>query len=327
MPDLPERLAHWLFYGPARLPSGAYLSWFSDDLSGFIYAEAATHVVRAASWWHRETGREDPLRRMIATLRFLESSVEEDGLLWHMGTGYLFDTLLLRRAFAEAESAGVEGSFSRLIPRMDQKSLDMVKNRKATASAREKRWSTLFGPHLLKVLADMWGVRLNCRPEHAESIQSAVRSLLLQQEPDGSFPSPENGPVYLHAHCYALEGLALLREYGMKGADRMFHRGLRFLASLQRENGSFPRWDDDSHREEEACDVAAQAGRLFLVDGKDRWERNIRGVSNALARYNGNSGGLIYMPGLRHENVCCTVFALQFFHGLKSGKLTAEEII
>lgn len=321
---LPEakELARWLFQGPPRLPSGAYLSWVSEDHTGFPYPEAAAVTVRTALWLHRtHKGAVDPLR-LLPTLHFLSDSRNGDGIVTSRGPGYLFDTALVAAALNEAARDGIPGRYGLAVPPMLDACAALLKERRAISAPAPERWSTVFGPHLLKALALLR--RFNEVPPALWEITSAaIPSLAQQQKPDGAFATSPDGACYLHAHCYALEGLAMLSEQGFSGLEEPFARGMKFLKREQRPNGSFPRWAGET--EETACDVTAQAGRLFLLPTKHSNRETAARAAGALDTCRG-PGGMHYLAGLKHQNTWCTAFTLQFRQGLSTG-LAASELV
>lgn len=303
----------WLLEGSVRLPSGAYLSWLSDDHSGFTYPETAAVIVRAACWWSRTGGTFEPLR-LIPTLAFLDEAVADDGLVHHRETAWLFDSLLALCALGTAQEAGIGYPSSAPIERLARGCTEMLTGGHAARPAQDARWSTRFGPHLLKPASLILALGLGPRYLR-DAIQEALPALLSQQTPLGAFRHPDESRIYLHAHCYALEGLAVLGS-----APEQLKRGLSFLRSQRRTDGGYGHWADAPSPL--AADVTAQAGRIFLLTGDREAAAEARA---ALAPLVAASGGLRYHADSSHENSWATAFAAQLDYGLDSG-LDATEL-
>ncbi len=319
-------LTRWLYHGPARLPSGAYLSWVSEEEGGFAYAEAAALSVSAACWLYRHSCDGALLDRIIPSLEYLSDCVGDDGLIWHRNTGYLFDTLLAVRAFQGAYELGVPGKYIALREPMTAAALGLIARRVSAVGVRENRWSTTFSPHLLKPLAALLSVPLPGSDDARETLVPALVQLMESQAEDGAYSRGPDGSVYLHAHAYALEGLTMLPD--LTGIDPSQHlaRGLEFLAAQQRPDGSFPRWNP-SPDSEASGDVAAQAARLFAAAPGSRYRAAAATALAALSRLVAPSGAIYYSDRKRHENVWCSVFALQAFHAAAGGELAPGELV
>ena len=319
-------LSRWLYYGPARLPSGAYLSWVSEEVPGFAYAEAAALAVRTACWLHGHKADDRLLDRIIPSLEFLSDCVGDDDLIWHRDAGYLFDTVLVLRAFRAAHELGVPGKYEALQERMTSAALDLVARRVAAVCARDDRWSTTFSPHLLKPLAALATGPLAGTVQTEEILIPAISRLIDSQDEEGAFSRAPNGQAYLHAHAYALEGLTILPELPGVDAAPSLARGLDYLAAQQRRDGSFPRWSHGPAGESSG-DVAAQAARLFLTFPGDRYCAAASRSVDAFTRLIAPSGAVYYSDSVRHENVWCSVFALQAFHAAAGGKLAPSQLV
>jgi len=328
--ELTRSLASWLFYGPPRLPSGAYLSWVDRDNTGFVYPEAAALAIRTASWWKRATGDEAPLLQLIPTLQFLEQSVDHEGIVWHNSTAYLFDSVLVLAAFGEAAGQGMTGAYLNRMERMRETAIGMVARRAAASGSTSARWSVMFGPHLLKAIALLMrygGPAAGQMHEDEETLVLAIHHLLSFQDDDGAFRCTEgNGGrnVYLHAHCYALEGLACLEALGRPEVGEPLRKGVAYLASQQRSDGGFPHWGDGRKT---ACDASAQAGRLFLIVEPERHKHRLDGIRTMLAGCIAKGAGVKYAPDVSHENSWCTAFTLQFVFGLTNNGLAPLDLV
>jgi hypothetical protein len=264
------------------------------------------------------------LEQLAPTLHFLNQAVESDGLVRQNGWRYLFDTALVYSAFADAQRCGLHGPYLLAMPRMLAAMVRLVRARKGAEGMGDDRWSSRFGPHLLKALGTLLtspAMAVN-GPEREQVIEAALLLTGMQRD-DGAFVHPDDEGVYLHAHCYALEGLAYLE--GMLPGEAFgeaFRRGLAFLAGCQHADGTFPHWASGPAAEQ-ACDVTAQAGRLFLVSGNPAHGEALLRAEAALRRFKG-PGGMRYSADCGHENSWCTAFSLQLLAGLDRGLAAAE---
>jgi len=301
-------MIEWLVAEPIRLPSGAYLAWVGGDGTEFTYPETAAIAIRLACWWADSTGDPDILLRIIPTLSFLEESVTAEGAVHHRECDWLFDSLLALSAFEGARRAGVSYSSTKVITRLVQGSTRMLTEGTAVRPVKEARWSSCFGPHLLKPAALVLAQEMG-----DETLRSAIRQVLPElisyQNGEGAFKYPGESRTYLHAHCYALEGLAILGTESQRLKD-----GLSYLRTHRRPDGGLGRWAGTPSPL--AADVTAQAGRLFLMSG----EQDLAlAASAALAPLRTASGALRYHSDSDHENSWSTAFAAQLDHGLSRG--------
>ena len=288
-----------------------------------MYPEAAGLAVRLAAWWHSETGDELPLLRLVPTLKFLAQSADDDGLVWQESVGYLFDTAIVLGALHDAQTHGLPGGYRKQIPGMYRTALKMVSNRTAAVGAENGRWSYTFGPHLLKAIGLLMRFP-NATARQRSCLRDTATALLSCQRADGAFAHAGGKDVYLHAHCYALEGLCYLQALGMDEVQGPLAAGVSFLATQQLSNGLFPRWPGS---DKTACDTTAQAGRLFLATDADSYVHELQAAGDALARCVGPGGGITYQPGGAHENSWCTFFSLQLFHGLNNQGLKPGDLV
>lgn len=300
-------MVNWLLAGPVRLPSGAYLSWVSSDNSSTLYAEAAAVAVRTICWWCRTCGDDQQLLRLIPTLAFLEQAVADDGLVRHRGQSWLFDSLLVLCALETAGRSGVPYPATTAVERLSQGCTEMLNAGCASRPADEMRWSSAFGPHLLKPTSLLLTMGMGTE-QLRRAIRRALPTLLSCQDMAGAFRSPGENRVYLHAHCYALEGLAVLAN-----APEQLRKGLVYLLSQRRPDGGFPHWNDTPSPL--AADVTAQAGRLFLLCEERDAAARARAALESLAA---PSGALYYHAESSHQNSWSTAFAAQLDYGLQA---------
>ncbi len=303
-----QQMMEWLLTGPVRLPSGAYLSWTDSQATGFLYPETAAVAVRGACWWSQTRGDPDLLLGMVPTLAFLQEAVAKEGLVEHRGAYWLFDSLLTLCALESAREAGLPVGSGDVTARLSASCAEMLADECAVRPNSSTRWSTRFGPHLLKPAALVLELEMGS-DQLREAIRTAIPKLVSWQQEDGGFRYPQMSAVYLHAHCYALEGLAILGTHA-----NGLRRGLAYLKSQVRADGGVGHWSDSPSPL--AADVTAQAGRLFLL--ADLRELALAARSS-LEQLSTPSGALQYHAECSHENSWATAFAAQLDHGLEVG--------
>jgi uncharacterized protein YfaS (alpha-2-macroglobulin family) len=115
---------------------------------------------------------------------------------------------------------------------------------------------------------------------------------------------------YLHAACYALEGLLALPE--VEGTSEHLQAGAEWLASLQRSDGAMPAWHDGVRaRGPWPTDVVAQSVRLWAAVDADGFAPEIARGLDRLAAMQTAGGGLRYFEGTDDINTWVTIFAVQ----------------
>lgn len=319
MPDRPSLVARpgraallrWLSSNAVVTDDGRVWSWHNPEHPGYAYPEAGGLWLGVMA---REPGvDEGRLDRVAAWLGACERA---DGI-GRDGRGYLFDHAMvvagrLSWAARRGRSGAGEG---RSISVM----LEQVRAGRATSPAGAgQRWSERFGPHLLKL-----ALPLSRWVEHTGDRQtsSALAELLAVLRPTldgGRVPSdPDGGATYLHAHCYAAEGLWRLSEAPLPRPAQAEARALAeqtaaWLARVQRADGGLPQWHDGTRGWGPAqADVAAQAVRLWSGLGPAAYREAIDRALAFLARLADPRGGLRYHEDSRDLNTWATLFTVQ----------------
>lgn len=247
-------------------------SWLGGKRDGFPYDEATALVARLRRWeGPGDGGLEGVLRSRLG-----------GGWLGRKGVGYVFDTAL---AMPWA-------------PRPIALSTELIEALEAGIGSKPgepERWSQRVGAHHLKVLPDL---------KEGGDVQALAKKLIDEYWTGERFRT-EGDATYLHAHCYALEGLI-----GLDGFDDILLAGLDWLASVQDEDGSMPSWTNRPD-EPRPNDTVAQAVRLWAAVDQERFGTAIAYGLDRLATQQAPDGGIRYSPKHRERNVWVTVFALQ----------------
>ncbi len=274
---------HQFLSPPPTAPDGRVWSWVGP--SAYPYDEATALIGRLGL-----SGRLGDASRFTtdALGRLLDRLVLAQGALGREGTRYVFDTALaLPLLSGTALDIALDYVRSGLVTRR--------------GSSREdaRRWSETFGPHLIKAAAEL-GLA-----GEATFARDVTVELVGRHFKDGRFEAgPTEPATYVHAHCYAVEGLVMLG-----GFEPVVQQATDWLAERVASDGSLPAWVglDDERR---PADVVAQAARLFLRD-RARYERVLgRCLSRLGELQDPVTGGLRYDDTIPHVNVWASAFAL-----------------
>ncbi len=274
---------HQFLSPPPTAPDGRVWSWVGP--SAYPYDEATALIGRLGL-----SGRLADVSRSTAKSvgAVLDQLVLAQGALGREGTRYVFDTALALPLL----------SGTALDIALDHVRSGLVSKR---GSSREdaRRWSETFGPHLIKAAAE-----LGLAGELAFA-RDVTSELIDRHFKDGRFEAgPAEPATYVHAHCYAVEGLVMLG-----GFDAVVDQAIDWLAERVASDGSLPAWVglDDERR---PADVVAQAARLFLRD-RSRYERVLERCFSRLGEMQDPvTGGLRYDGTIPHVNVWASAFAL-----------------
>lgn len=307
-------LVRWLESEAVVDAEGRVWSWHNPEHPGYVYPEAgglwlATMAREPATIAARETR----LDRVAAWLRVCEHA----GGIGRDGRAYLFDHAMVvagRLAWAERRGLGVEDEREGIATMLEH-----LRNNRATSSAgASERWSERFGPHLLKLALPL--ARWVEATGDAEAARALARLgvVLGRGWADGRVPSEgERGPTYLHACCYAAEGLWRLSEAPLPRAARAEARGraeaiAAWLAGVQRADGGLPPWHDGTRGWGPApADVAAQVVRLWSGLDREAYAGAIARALGFLARLADPCGGVRYHEDSRDLNTWATLFTVQ----------------
>ncbi len=293
-----ERCRAWLL-GPQVVDGdGRVWSWHADAHPGYPYPEAGGLWL---GWAAHALPVDHP--RTLAVARWLSHEIAADRI-GRDGLAYTFDLgVVLRGLLAWWQVGGrpprdvLAGGATRLCT--------AIRCRRAIwgGEARADRWSTRFGTHQRKLLFALAAI------ERAElCVVGRARDVLLE-DIEARCAQP-----YLHAHAYALEGLALAAGTGLVGAQAAaaLDHQLDLLAAAQRSDGGIPacRPLDAGEQPPARSDVTAQAVRLWAIRDRRRWRTSIASGLGFLARM-ARGDGVRYDDRCDDRNVWCTLFALQ----------------
>lgn len=129
--------------------------------------------------------------------------------------------------------------------------------------------------------------------------------------------------TYLHAHCYAVEGLLCLARLGRPEIVPVCRRAAEWLLSVQEDSGALLAWHDgESSWGAAHADAIAQAVRIWACVDRVEYAAAIARSLDFLAGLQSAEGGVYYHPGSGDVNSWATIFAVQAVQWARVG---AEE--
>lgn len=271
-------------------PDGAVPSWVNPHHPGYAYPEAAALVLRLL---HHE--RDIPRATIDRLAHYVMAApAGKDGRVYTFDRGVRLAALAAVGLPCGEEPERIAYALARGI---------------ATEPPAAPRWSTVLGPHLLKLAVAAHAVG----PSRGTSLLHALRSLRPTLAEGGRIPTPPHGTTYVHAHAYATEGLLVL------GHLDDARRAASWLAEIQTADGGLPREHDGARGiGPQHADATAQAVRLWCCIDRTRFASAIdRGLA-FLDRLAAASGGIRYSDTSDDVNTWATAFAVQaldFAHG------------
>lgn len=314
-------LLDWLLREPIRYPDGRLAAWLNDQRPIFPYEESTGYLISLLAWLHRQTGEPRFRREAWRSATALARALGDRPGCGRDGRIYLFDTAVCLRALGsvlalppETGDDAERAALSVLATRLARTVLSLFRQRQAVlddeAPAGAPRWSEAFTFHLLKALHHF----LPWLPVLRESLdwRSLADEWIGAHYRDGLFVLAEPPDrVYLHAHCYAAEGLLGLADSGYRPAETLPPAIGDRLAELQMPSGALPRWYPENGEREAAGDATAQAVRLWqCLDAAAYAGPIARGLAYLRASI-APAGGIQYSSDLRHPNSWTTIFARQ----------------
>ncbi len=291
------RLRQWLRHH-ACTSDGRVWSWTNPHHPGFAYPEAA-------GLWLAAMAELAPAPADAVVAR-LGPNVR-DGEVGRDGRAYAFDLAVALAGLLHARAAGravdaswIEGGRDALA--------SAVASRRACTPDAPVRWSTRWGPHLLKIAFAL----------DALELPDALARLLddaLEAHERGRFVTDADGSTYVHAHCYATEGLWFLATHADRSLAALARTRLRpaldWLAEVQGSDGALPASYDGAPAGPGRTDATAQAIRLWAVTDPARFGGAIERGLQFLSRHCGPDGGLAYDTTNDDQTTWSAVFALQ----------------
>lgn len=196
----------------------------------------------------------------------------------------------------------------------------------------EGKWSRAPGSYHAKISIGLIKLYNTVQDEKLKiSVNNLCNWVLRLQERDGKIRTNENSrDIYLHAHCYATEGLLYTsEEFCNKKLEKAGREGARWLVSAQNSKGGISRWyfNDCGFSSDENTEALAQAIRVWLIVSSlypqdDFFHQKIEKALDHLADLqclatedSKAKGGFYYAimdnKLIPHINSCATLFSMQ----------------
>jgi hypothetical protein len=319
VPDL-ARMNRWLC-GPEVVQSdGTIMSWSNPENPGYPYPEAAGLWLSTYPWLCSLTHIEEveelrEIGRLVADR--LVDSIDASGGLGRDERVYMFDASiglsgLLRYQEQERQWAGhLPKDLNSGVERLHEYVVSCLERRvgaEPPSEGLEERWSLRFGPHLMKSLL---GLLLYAR--HKKRALPLVACDRIEDLAEASIGSTSGSdPAYVHALCYALEGLWMSSTVSDTRPDARIQSSLEMLAEVQTSNGGIPAYVHDGQGLGPCrVDATAQAIRLWILTGPEIYASEITRAVCFLQSMQAPSGGMRYQEDSDDINTWATLFAAQ----------------
>jgi hypothetical protein len=313
-----ERHLRWLVGGSIRLTDGMLAAWVENGAPSHSYQESTAYLLSLLAYLQHVAPDERWPSEAARTARALLRDLGHRAGCGRDGKVYLFDTAvglraLHRYATTFGESADAGDALPRALTSLAQTSGRLLARKQACvnggAPVTGEHWSDTYSVHLLKAVhhACPW-----LTPDAGGlSVRQAVDELCTAFHRDGRFYTDRRlAAVYLHAHCYAMEGLLALEDEASGAWHRRVRDAADWLVQCQTAAGGLPRWwpaNDD----ELAVDATAQAVRVWQCLDPQRYDDAIRRGLVFLRAMAHPDGGFYYSSRRRHVNSWTTIFAVQ----------------
>ncbi|MEE2677936.1 MAG: hypothetical protein VX546_05085 [Myxococcota bacterium] len=138
----------------------------------------------------------------------------------------------------------------------------------------------------------------------------------LQFFEDGRFrTAPGELTTYVHAHCYAVEGLLCMRDWKLADETSVLQASAAWLEDIQRVHGGIPAWHDGRQATGAShTDATAQAIRIWSSIDGDRWATPIARARRWIRQNTALDGGVWYSPVRQDQNTWASIFTAQAIH-------------
>jgi hypothetical protein len=306
-----SQMLRWLVGRNVIGSDGTVLSWFNPRHPGYPYPEIAGYLLRVLS---EEGDLTLGLRDRIAIR--LVTDVSPAGGVGRGGTAFVFDSAIAMSGLIAHEAAGGTIPNPRTIDRLfDFVAENLAAHRayRGQADALPDHWSVSYGCHLVKTVIALSEYN-DLRP--MSTTRSLVERLVTDLMPlyeAGRFRVNYLSPLtYLHAHCYAVEGLLVMHGRGYGDFSNVLEDSARWLADIQQPEGGLRAFHDGGEAFGTLhTDATAQAIRIWSLVDRAGFSQQIERAVAFLADMTTPSGGLRYEPGSDDINTWATIFGLQ----------------
>jgi hypothetical protein len=314
----PESLA-WLTSPDVVRYDGAVMSWVNPDHPGYPYPEIAGYMLSYLSLQGPTTLS---MRNRIAA-HIDRHDLTASGAVGRGGAEYVFDSAMVLAGLVAHQKAG--GFLT--APDMPERLYRFISGRlerkiplEGDLEADSRHWSQSYGVHLLKCVLSLTAyAELHQEPSPRELVSNLLTDLLPLYD-NGRFRiNADSNQTYMHAHCYALEGLLVLEGRGFGGLRPWIEGGASWLAEIQAPDGGLPALVANRFAVPTAHgDCTAQAVRIWSCVNPDSFRENIDRATRFLEELSAE-GGIRYRRGSEDINTWVTIFGAQAFEMAEDG--------
>ena len=283
-----------------------------------LRSEASARSGLAFKWLDQQSSAGDlPLTRV-----YLRQAADD----WRNEAVFSFDLGMVVRGISAAITAGLikdqQSVLDRYLGPLRRLTADdiLLSHRERPGGGPAQlpdRWSTLPGPHHVKVSSALMLANDTQASSAARRIAEKTAEHWMNRV-GGALPLPE-----LHPSLYFIEGLLLL---GIKtGEERYVEQATvtyTKVMSYQRTDGTLPACIDgtDSYVRSDVLGQALRAGAILVSLGRlspEEWTRRLSALAEVLASYTAVNGGVLFErgrpSGADHVNVWASIFAYQAY--------------
>lgn len=300
----------WLQSDAVVRSDGAVMSWVNPDHPGYAYPEIAGYLLSYLARHGRQTIE---VRNRVAD-RLLDD-MSARGAVGRAGVEYVFDTaMVLAGVLAHRATGGVLPD--RQMPRrLRDYIVATLAERRAIdgeSPAGADHWSVSYGCHLLKCAIALLAYHDDHpEPGTTEIVAQLLDELLPLHDGERFRSNALTHTTYMHAHCYAVEGLLVLDGRGQAGLRPTIERSADWLARVQLPDGGLPAGHDGEAALGQAhADCTAQAVRIWSCVNARRYVPSIERALEFLGRLSVD-GGIRYRADSADVNTWVTIFGAQ----------------
>ena len=300
-----RRHLRWLLEGPVRVRQGMLAAWLDGSAPAHAYQESTGYLITLLCFLHRVTGQGRFRTEAARTVTALARDLGDAPGCGREGAVYLFDTAVCLRALGTFSDNFEDLTLQptrELLDRLAHTSGDMIRRHDACSRPANgigpRRWSESFSAHLIKAahLLSPW----------LPAWRSVLDELVGRFFQGGRFYADAgHRRVYLHASCYASEGLLARPDLHLGELEQI----APFLARIQRADGGIPAWWPEEAGP--VTDATAQAVRIWQCTDATAFAESIQRGFAFLDTMALPGGGFRYSPLIAHANSWATIFAVQ----------------
>ena len=290
---------------------GAVKSWDNPANPGYSYPEISGLLLSLLA---RSDSGDPEVRDRIA--ENVCRGVGAGSAVGRWGINYVFDTAMVLSGLLAHEAAGGRLADPALPDRLCDFIVEMLLARRGIDGLTledPNHWSNSYGCHLLKASLSLTAYADQRGRGRTDFVVRQLLDDLLPLQEDGRFRTNAASRIsYLHAHCYATEGLLVVRRRGIADVSAAVTASADWLVRAQDESGGIRAWHDGNEASGELhADASAQAIRIWCLVDRRRYADSIRRGLGFIADNSVDGAGVRYRPGSDDVNTWATIFAVQ----------------